>query len=84
MMTSKSSSSTSRYPLKRVRPENENRKTFSSSNGRATKKFCRQPSQGHSVNHFSKHSLNFFSSLDSAFVETEKSSDERAFDLFQR
>jgi len=59
-----STKSTTRFPLKRVRPENENRRSNSSSTQRTSKKFCRQISQ------------------DSAFVEAEKSSDERAFDLF--
>jgi hypothetical protein len=35
-----------RYPLKRVRPDNENQGSIISSNGRINKKFCRQPSEG--------------------------------------
>ncbi|UJR34984.1 hypothetical protein I4U23_027763 [Adineta vaga] len=53
-----------RYPLKRVRPDNENQGSISISTEQTKKKFCRQSSE------------------DSAFVESEKSSDERAFDLF--
>ena len=47
-MTSKSSNqlSSRRYPLKRVRPNNENQGSISSTNGRIFKKLCRQPSQG--------------------------------------
>jgi hypothetical protein len=35
-----------RYPLKRVRPDNENQGTITSSNEQTNKKFCRQPSGG--------------------------------------
>jgi hypothetical protein len=35
-----------RHPLKRVRPDNENQGSISSSNGRSNKKFCRQSSEG--------------------------------------
>jgi hypothetical protein len=46
-MTSKyPNPSSRRYPLKRVRPDNENQGSIISSNGRVNKKFCRQPSEG--------------------------------------
>jgi hypothetical protein len=49
-MTSKHHNQSSRrYPLKRVRPDNENQGSItssSSSNGRTNKKFCRQSSEG--------------------------------------
>jgi len=35
-----------RYPLKRVRPDNENQGTITSSNEQTNKKFCLQPSGG--------------------------------------
>lgn len=46
-MTSKHSNQYSRrYPLKRVRPDNENCGEIISSNSKSNKKLCRQPSQG--------------------------------------
>lgn len=66
-MTSKHQNQMSRrYPLKRVRPDNENQSSTLKTTGRFSKKLCREPSE------------------DSAFFETEKSSDERAFDLFYK
>jgi len=59
-MTSKHSNQSSRrYPLKRVRPDNENQGSIISSNGRPNKKLCRQPSEGFFQIYFIK--IKFFS-----------------------
>jgi len=48
-MTSKHQNQMSRrYPLKRVRPDNENQSSALKTNGRFSKKFCREPSEGFS------------------------------------
>jgi hypothetical protein len=87
-MTSKHPNQSSRrYPLKRVRPDNENQSSIISSNGRPNKKLRRQPSEGLFQIYFITIKIEFFLFFfikDSAFVEIEKSSDERAFDLFYK
>jgi hypothetical protein len=45
-MTSKHYNQSSRHPLKRVRPDNENQGFIPSTNGRTNKKLRRQPSEG--------------------------------------
>ncbi|CAF3572142.1 unnamed protein product [Rotaria sordida] len=85
-MTSKHHNQSSRrHPLKRVRLDNENQRFLTSSNGRNNKKFCHQSSEGHFQLLLFEMKLRFsFLIKDSAFVEIEKSSDERAYDLFHK
>lgn len=46
-MTSKHQNQMSRrYPLKRVRPDNENQSSTLKTTGRFSKKLCREPSEG--------------------------------------